>query len=277
MQFSPASTVVLVGIPSLAALVSGLFVLGVAVAERALGKGRRAGLGRAALCAIGVGVWTSISWLLAERGVLSRFEAHPPPLLVLLLATLVGGVLLGRSPLGGRLARGLPLWALVGFEAFRLPLELVLHRAARDGTMPIEMSFSGYNFDIVSGAAAALVALWLVRSARPSLLALRVTALWNVLGLALLGNIVAIAIAATPVFHAFGPAHLNVWITHTPFVLLPSILVLAALVGHVIVFRKLQQLRGEAAAASNRPAANLLNASDKGSADHHRLGTAAAK
>jgi hypothetical protein len=260
MPFSPASSLVLFGIPALAALVAGVFLVGVVVAERALGQSRSASLARAALCALGVGAWVSLSWLLAERGILSRFDARPPPLLALLLVTLLGGVVLGRSSLGARLARGLPLWALVGFEAFRLPLELVLHRAARDGTMPIEMSFSGYNFDIVSGATAALLLPWLALSPRPTLLALRVTALWNLLGLALLCNIVGIAIAATPMFHAFGPAHLNVWITQAPFVLLPSVLVLAALIGHVIIFRKLRELRGKVTPVTGGTSAHAVNA-----------------
>jgi ABC-type branched-subunit amino acid transport system permease subunit len=72
--------------------------------------------------------------------------------------------------------------------------------------------------------------------------------LWNLLGLLLLANIVTIAIAATPVFHAFGPDHLNTWVSRSPFVLLPSVLVMAALFGHVVVLRSLRMRRRGAAA-----------------------------
>ena len=60
---------------------------------------------------------------------------------------------------GRRFADKLPLVALIGFQAFRLPLELVMHRAAAAGIMPNVMMFTGYNFDIVTGATALPLAL----------------------------------------------------------------------------------------------------------------------
>ena len=252
-----ASLPVSLGIPGLALLLVLLLVLGVARAERALGAAAHARR-RALLTALGAAAWCTFVLLLAGSGALTRFQSRPPPFLVLLLLSAVGTVLLARSRFGERLARGLPMAVLVGFQAFRLPLELLLERAAQDGTMPVEMSFSGYNFDIVSGASALLLGVFLVyRSASK-----RWVLAWNVLGLLLLCNIVAIAIAATPVFHAFGYAHLNVWVSEPPFVLLPLVLVMAALFGHVLVFRKLKQ-------ASLPP----LNDEGTGPADRRSLNT----
>ncbi len=246
-----ASLPVYWGIPGLAGLLVLLLVLGVFCAERALGAAGQA-RPRALQCALGACAWCAFVLLVAASGLLTRFQARPPPFLVLLVLSAVGTVFIARSSFGERLARGLPLAALVGFQAFRLPLELLLERAAEDGTMPVEMSFSGYNFDIVSGGTALLLGVLLVY--RP--LSGRWVLGWNVLGLLLLCNIVVIAIAATPVFHAFGYAHLNVWVTEPPFVLLPLVLVMAALFGHVLVFRKLKQAR--------RPP---LSAAGTGSAD----------
>ncbi len=240
-------------------LVLALWVLRVAQAERRLGASPPQVRWRAALAGLAGAGWAGLTLVAARSGLPARFDARPPPLLVLLALTLLGAVILARSRVGERLALGLPLWALVGFQAFRLPLELVLHRAAMDGIMPIEMSFSGYNFDIVSGASALFVAPVLVRSA-----SFRLALLWNVLGLLLLANIVIIAIAATPVFHAFGRDHSNTWVCQSPFVLLPSVLVMAALLGHVIVFRKLRLLA-------------KLSASSTGLAGRHHPDTAAAK
>ena len=253
------SPLVSLGIPVLAVLVLGLWVLGVAEAERLLGAAAPRVFRRAAVAALAALAWAGLSLLAANSGLLARFDARPPPLLVLLALTLLGALILGRSRVGARLALGLPLWALVGFQAFRLPLELVLHRAATDGTMPVEMSFSGYNFDILSGVSALFVALSLVRRGGR-----RLALLWNILGLLLLANVVVIAIAATPVFHAFGPDHLNTWVCQSPFVLLPSVLVMAALFGHVVVFRKLGLLA-------------KLSASDTGLAGRRHPDTAAAK
>ncbi len=232
------SALVYLGITGLAALVAALFVFGVACAERLRGASPQKALLRAVLAALGITAWAALSLFVAHSGLLSRSEVRPPPFLFLLLLTLALGVLVGRSRLGERLALGLPLWALIGFQAFRLPLELVLHRAAREGALPIEMSYAGYNFDILSGVSALLVAAALLMGrASP-----RVVLVWNIVSLLLLANIVSIAVAATPVFHAFGPTHLNTLVAQPPFVLLPTVLVQAALLGHVLVFRRLRAL-----------------------------------
>jgi hypothetical protein len=65
----------------------------------------------------------------------------------------------------------------------------------------------------------------------------RLVLAWNIMGLALLVNIVVVAILSTPRFAAFGPDRLNTFVTYPPFVWLPTVLVLAALAGHLIIFR----------------------------------------
>ena len=67
--------------------------------------------------------------------------------------------------------------------------------------------------------------------------------LWNVFDLALLVNIVAIAIVSTPRFRYFGDQQLNVWITYPPFVWLPAVMVLTALAGHLVIFRAISRDR----------------------------------
>jgi hypothetical protein len=102
--------------------------------------------------------------------------------------------------------------------------------------MPIQMSYSGRNFDIVTGATAVLLAIALATTAVPRW----VIAVWNTLGTVLLANILAVAIASMPMFRLFGVDRLNVWVADPPFVWLASVLVLTALAGHLLIFRKLQ-------------------------------------
>jgi hypothetical protein len=120
-------------------------------------------------------------------------------------------------------------------QAFRFPLELAMHDMYARGIMPVQMSYSGLNFDIVTGITALPVAL-LTATRRTGRL---VVAAWNVLGLVLLVNVVTVAILATPRFRYFGEDHLNVWVTYPPFVWLPAVMVLAALAGHLLIFRAL--------------------------------------
>jgi hypothetical protein len=133
----------------------------------------------------------------------------------------------------------LRMWMLVAVQAFRWPLALAMHRMFERGIMPEVMSYSGRNLDIVTGITAVPVALLL----RARLAGRRTAALWNLPGLALLLNVVSVAILATPVFAFFGPEQLNVWVTQPPFIWLPTVSVVAALAGHIIVLKALNRSR----------------------------------
>jgi small-conductance mechanosensitive channel len=99
------------------------------------------------------------------------------------------------------------------------------------------MSFSGYNFDIVTGASALVVSALASRGKAPPWL----VAAWNAYGILCLCVIAVVAMLSSPMLRAFGddPAHVNRWVTEFPFVWLPAVLVVAAIAGHVIVARRL--------------------------------------
>jgi hypothetical protein len=151
----------------------------------------------------------------------------------------------------GRRLAGLPSWLLVGFASFRLVLELFMHAAAAEGTMPVQMTFgAGLNYDILTGASALVVAAQLRRHDNPVLLRA-----WNVFGLALLVSIVTIAVVSTPAIAAFGPHRLNTWVAYAPFIWMITVNVPAALLGHLVnlpAARRRARTRS-AVATSGRP------------------------
>jgi len=192
--------------------------------------------GLTARVAAGTAVWIALTGALAAAGMLS-FSSRPPTMLVLLPAIFAIAIWLGTSRLGGRLAAGLPLAALVGAQSFRLPLELTMHRAYTEGLMPVQMSYSGRNLDIVTGVTAIVVAAILVW--RP--VSLWLVRVWNVVGLALLANILTVAVLSAPTpLRRFHNEPANVWIEHAPWVWLPAVFVLAAIAGHILVYRRLR-------------------------------------
>ena len=222
------------GIPAIAVGLAVLFVLGVAQAERSLGTAPELVRKRVGLSAIGVALWMAAIAAAALSGALARFDLRPPPMVLWFLLVLGSAVALGLSSVGKRLAAGLSLGALIGFQAFRLPLELVMHQAANDGLMPSVMSFNGYNFDILSGASAALVGTLVVAHKAPRWLVVA----WNALGSALLFAIATIAMLASPAVRAFGDDQQNVWVTRFPYCWM-AVMVAAALFGHIVLTRKL--------------------------------------
>jgi len=212
----------------------GFVVLAVALAAAFVAAvGRVAGRRRALLAACGAAAWLGAAGVAAAAGRLS-FETRPPTMPLLVLAAWVVALWLGLGPLGRRLAEGIPLAVLVGVQGFRLPLELLMHRAYTEGVMPRQMSYEGLNWDILTGVSALVVAA-LLAAGRMPLWGVR---LWNFAGAALLLNILTIALLSVPNVDLFDAP--NVWITFFPFVWLPTVMVVSAIAGHIIIFRRLR-------------------------------------
>lgn len=183
--------------------------------------------------AVAVAAILVLEWMLASAGILHQWENRPPPFMVMMAVLFALTLWLGVSQTGAKIAATTPLHWLIATQIFRFPLELVMHRAAMEGMMPVQMSYSGSNFDIVTGITAIAAALLVQRG-----IAVRAVALgWNILGLALLANIVQIAVRSTPVFRAYGEDRLNTWIANPPYMWLPGVLVPIALLGHILIFR----------------------------------------
>ena len=191
-----------------------------------------------AATAAAAAVWMAGTWMTADNGVLREWHASPPPFALLVVAVVALGVAIAFTGYGRRLAVGLPVWVLIAVQGFRLPLEVAMHAMFERGVMPVQMSYSGRNFDILTGVSALFVA-WLAARGRGGRW---LVLIWNVCGMLLLINVVTIAILSTPRFRYFGEDQLNVWVTYPPFVWLPAVMVLAALAGHLVVFRAMAML-----------------------------------
>jgi cytochrome bd-type quinol oxidase subunit 2 len=237
----PTSSLALLefGFVACALTLAAILVGGAYLAGRRLGEAQAQSRRWAVVTAVAVAGWMVVTWAVAAAGSLADFSRRPPPFVALFIVVLSLGTGLAFSPFGTRLVRGLPLWALVGSQAFRLPLEVLMHQASLEGLMPVQMSYSGWNFDIVTGASAIPVAWILARRHTGGPLAVS----WNLLGTVLLAAILTIAVLSTPVVAVFGPDRLNTFVAHPPFVWLPSVMVVFAILGHWLVARKLKAER----------------------------------
>jgi hypothetical protein len=181
-----------------------------------------------------LGLWLGVTGGLAASGLLTPDPSRPPPNLVLAL----GGVLALSIPAllapGRRLIQRARPARIVGFQAFRIPVEIFLWLAVGAGIAPALMSVSGRNFDVVSGVLAAVLGMVMARRAVPRWVVLA----FHVIGLGLVLNVVVHAIVATPGplqrIHGEEP----LFVTAFPYVWLPALLVPMAIAGHVLGFRQ---------------------------------------
>lgn len=128
--------------------------------------------------------WLGLVGLLGSLGFFLDFQAMPPrmPLFVLIEAVSILGLVFA-SPFRDELG-SIPQRVLVGLQSFRIGVEIILGAMATDGTLPVEMSFHGRNFDVLTGVSAIGVTVALLAVGE---LRLKKTLLaWNVLGLGLL-------------------------------------------------------------------------------------------
>jgi len=218
-----------------------LFVALVAVMAVVVVRTVRRAFGAGALTWIAaiVAAYLVIPAILARAGVLDRYAPMPAPGMILLLLLGVGTVTLAFSRFGTRVAAVMGITWLVGFQAFRVVVEWLLHRLYLEGAVPVQMTWSGRNFDVISGLTALVLGLWLARAGRRPT---GVILAWNVLGFALLVNIIAVAVLSAPVpFRKFMEDPPNLLPSTFPFIWLPTFLVQLGLFGHLVVFRELMR------------------------------------
>ncbi len=192
--------------------------------------------GRATMLVVGA----SLAWLgLLSVGVASGavIDAPMPGLPIFFGVSMGGGLAIGLSRLGGRLAQGLTLPALVAFQGFRLPLELILHAWGESGTIPTTMTWEGQNLDIVSGVIALLCAPLVGRWRGAAWLA-------NVVGLLLLINVGRVAMLSSGLPFAWPDVSPRLQLAmYLPYAWVGPVCVGGALAGHVILTRALLRSR----------------------------------
>jgi len=183
---------------------------------------------RALPVAIGTILWLTAILLVVGSGWLEEDQRR-----VLLFAGAMNAVSLGigLSPIG-RWLSALPLAALVAFQGFRLPLELVLHSWVAQGVIPATMTWSGRNWDIISGVLALVAAPFCRRSRIVAWLA-------NGLGLVLLVNVMRVAVLSSPVSFGWSVVPKLELIYHVPYALIIPVCIGGALIGHIALTRAL--------------------------------------
>jgi hypothetical protein len=229
-----------------------LFVVGVARVARAQVGSTSEVKRQTLLAAVGMVALLLISALAARSGLLASW-AGKPQLGIYPLASGVLVIALAFSRLGKGFAQHLPIAALVGFQAFRLPLELILHRWYQEGAVPVQMTFVGDNYDIVSGILALIVGS-LVHWGRAGY---RAILLFNVVATSFLFAVIRVALLSSPVpFRSYTNEPTLLVALYVPYTWIIPICVGGALFGHLVVFRYLwlnrTMLTARALAAANR-------------------------
>lgn len=231
VDFIPASSPSLVAFLIIVLAVAAAFPAAVRLAHAgAVDKGRRATLG----ATVGVIAWIALVSGVVGSGLMAGLPLQGLPFFF--AGVLIMGFAVGFSSLGGKIAAGVPLMMLVGFQAFRLPLELVLHSWAEQGTIPETMTWSGQNLDVISGCLAIIAAPLAIRSRA-------IAWVFNITGGLLLLNVIRVALLSSPIPIGWGQQPPLLLALHLPYALIAPICVAGAMAGHIILTRALLRPR----------------------------------
>lgn len=229
----PGSTLVFLLVVAAVAIT---FVVGVRRAGRATGEPTATTARWTRGAAIGVVSWMTVTGL-------ASFVLDPslpaPAVMGFFVGCNATGAALAFSPVGTRLRVGSRppgswLRTLSGFRSS----SSCTHGRSR--AVPVQMTFEGHNFDILTGIAALLLGLYALRKTPPRAVVLAV----NALGLALLVAVGTIAVLSTPTpLRAYqGPPLMLAY--SFPYGWIVPMCVSAAFFLHLVAFRALAAGRG---------------------------------
>lgn len=170
--------------------------------------------------------------LLSEAGIFADFSTLPPKILILPVSWLLFTVFVMLNGKTRSIIAGIPPQWLMYFQVYRIAVEWVLWRLFVEGIIPVQMTFEGFNFDILAGILLPLAG-WLVFEKK--VLSIRWAIIANLIGLGLVLTIFYIAVRSAP-----GPIGAdwedpvrNTMIAYWPMIWLPGLVAPAAIMIHV--------------------------------------------
>jgi hypothetical protein len=182
----------------------------------------------------------TLTGVLAYNDIFFDFSSTPPPFFVVLLVPLIAVIWATSTSTVKSILLVTPPHHVVYLQSFRIVVEVLLWMLLLDNLIPVQMSFEGRNFDILVGLTALPTGYLLSRGKIQK----KGVVIWNLFGLALLINIVTIAILSTPMpFRVFMNEPANTIVTRFPVVWLPALLVPLAYGLHILSLK--QALRSE--------------------------------
>ena len=181
--------------------------------------------------------WSALLLILSYNGFFEDFSTFPPGPALVILIPLPFILIIAFSKTGTQLLKTIPSHWLVFMQSFRIVVELLLLIAFINGRIPVQMTFEGRNFDILTGILAFPVGYLL---AKRKTYAPKLAVAFNLLGLLLLINILVIAVLSMPTpIRYFMNEPANTLVAQFPFILLPGVLVPIAYTMNIFSLRQL--------------------------------------
>lgn len=186
--------------------------------------------------------WMMFTGFLAAANFFNDFSTMPPKFFIVLIVPLVAVIYLSTRKSLTEILRHVPPSNIMFLQGFRIVVEILLWMLFLENVLPVQMTFEGYNFDVLAGISGVIMG-WLYTKGK---LSPTLVTIWNFAGLALLLNIVTIALLSTPLpIRVFMNEPANTIVTVFPIIWLPAMLVPLAYGLHIMSLKQMSLLRKE--------------------------------
>jgi hypothetical protein len=181
-------------------------------------------------------LWAVTVSAVSITGVMGNFNIFPFNLGPLLFIPLIAILLFTFSRTMKEVLPHIHPARIIRLQVFRVFVEILLWFLFLDSVLPIQMTFEGRNFDVLSGLTAPIIAFLAFKNK----ISKSAIILWNLMCLGLLINIVTIAILSMPTpFRYFMNEPANTIVAEFPISWLPTFLVPLA---YMLSFISIRQL-----------------------------------
>lgn len=178
-------------------------------------------------------LWFTYVFVLTKSGFLANFDFPPRfPILLIFPLFIFTGVFLYRHR-NSEILHAIPKSWAVYYQTFRIGIESLFVASLPFGILPTQVTFQGYNYDIVFAMTAPVVAFLVFNK---KILPQKIALAWNYLGLIVISFIIFLFVTTTYFPSVWGSETTltNVRITEFPFMLVPGFLMPSAVFMHVL-------------------------------------------
>lgn len=181
--------------------------------------------------------WLAITSVIAFNGTLLDFSSTPPKIILLVIPPVLAISYLSNSERVNRLIEVIPSSWLVYIQSFRIIMELLLWFLFISKVIPVQMTFEGLNYDVLTGLSAPLIGYYcLTLNKWPRIAAV----LWNFAGLLLVTNIFIVSVLSAPTpMRQFLNEPANTMIAYFPYVWIAAFIVPFAYFMHILSLKQI--------------------------------------
>jgi len=191
-----------------------------------------------ALLVTGLAAWQIYVWGMASSGFFRNFEFPPRFFLFMILPLFIFTAFFAYSHRNSQWLQNIPASWLIYFQSFRIVVETIFVVTVAQGFLPTIVTIEGYNYDMIFGISAPILA-YLAFHKKPYRLQLLLW--WNYLGLTVLASVIFLFISSIYLPEIYGSTTpiIPIEFGSYPYVLVPGFLMPLAVFVHALSISQL--------------------------------------